>query len=184
MGSTTGDSVAAVGDVSWAGAGDMSWAAASDVSWAAAGGVGSVAGSFVRGEEAMVTVSVGGVAATGGAAVHGAAATAGRRIGLACLTARRMASTVGEDGSPTNKNFSTGKIVIVPLAMNSSAHPGMSGHKSRIDTGATSTTSAAVSASTCDRSLSKQKTARFNPIMPIQKGNAQQLSSMPSHKIW
>uniref|UniRef100_A0A915K7V8 Uncharacterized protein n=1 Tax=Romanomermis culicivorax TaxID=13658 RepID=A0A915K7V8_ROMCU len=46
MGSMTGDSVAAVGDISWAGASNMFWAAAGDESWAAAGGVPwAVAGS-------------------------------------------------------------------------------------------------------------------------------------------
>uniref|UniRef100_A0A915KG46 Uncharacterized protein n=1 Tax=Romanomermis culicivorax TaxID=13658 RepID=A0A915KG46_ROMCU len=101
MGSMTGDSVVTAGELSWAGAGDVSWAGAGDAFWAAARDIWSVAWSFAGGEEAIVTVSVGGVAATGGAAVGGVVATAGRRIGLACSTARQTASTAGEDGSPS-----------------------------------------------------------------------------------
>uniref|UniRef100_A0A915HP69 Uncharacterized protein n=1 Tax=Romanomermis culicivorax TaxID=13658 RepID=A0A915HP69_ROMCU len=55
---------------------------------------------------------------------------------------------------PIRQNLSTGEIVIVPLAINSSAHRAMLGRKSCIDTGAMSTTSVAVSASTSDGSLS------------------------------
>uniref|UniRef100_A0A915IUY7 Secreted protein n=1 Tax=Romanomermis culicivorax TaxID=13658 RepID=A0A915IUY7_ROMCU len=106
MGSTTGDSVAAAGDVFWAGAGDV---------WL-------VTLSFAGGEEVMVTVSVGGVGSTGSAAVGCVAATAGKRIRLACSTALWTASTAGKDGFPSNKNFSMGEIVIVPLAINLNAH--------------------------------------------------------------
>uniref|UniRef100_A0A915IUS0 Uncharacterized protein n=1 Tax=Romanomermis culicivorax TaxID=13658 RepID=A0A915IUS0_ROMCU len=47
-----------------------------------------------------------------------------------------------------------GEIVIVRLVINSSAPRVTSGGKSRIDTGVASTMSAAVSALTCDSSLS------------------------------
>uniref|UniRef100_A0A915IRH1 Uncharacterized protein n=1 Tax=Romanomermis culicivorax TaxID=13658 RepID=A0A915IRH1_ROMCU len=88
MGSTTGDLVAAVGDVVRAGAGELTWAVADDVCWAGAGGVGSFASSLAGGEEAVISIFVGDVAATGCAAAGGVAAAAGRRIRLACSTAR------------------------------------------------------------------------------------------------
>uniref|UniRef100_A0A915IAN4 Secreted protein n=1 Tax=Romanomermis culicivorax TaxID=13658 RepID=A0A915IAN4_ROMCU len=107
MSSLTGRIVSSTAMVSMSGnlvavAGGVCWAVACS-SWSiivAAAGV----------EAAMVTISVGGIAATGGATVGGVSATAGRRMQPACLTVWRMASTAGEDSSPSNKNFSMGEI--------------------------------------------------------------------------
>uniref|UniRef100_A0A915HND2 Uncharacterized protein n=1 Tax=Romanomermis culicivorax TaxID=13658 RepID=A0A915HND2_ROMCU len=73
---------------------------------------------------------------------------------LAFSRGTRTASIAIDDSSPSNSILSTGVTGIVPSAIISSAHRATSGPNIRNAAGPDSTTSAAISASTLNGSLS------------------------------
>uniref|UniRef100_A0A915IUY4 Uncharacterized protein n=1 Tax=Romanomermis culicivorax TaxID=13658 RepID=A0A915IUY4_ROMCU len=85
---------------------------------------------------------------------NGAMAGAGCALGLTCSTAWQMAFTASDEGSPSNKLFSRGVALIVPLVMNLRAHRATSGPNICNAASAESTTSTVVHASTSNSSLS------------------------------